>query len=213
MNVKVWQDKLLSKTRAQHSSSETENDPAQTQPSEQVAPLSSAERRRAAVRPYPRERYTGRGGPPNFPFGETPYQQAFQSFRMEEDLKDGQCLLYSRPIKHTNISAVEEFRRPDPPAGVFNALKRKLASTEPPADQFALPQIPTEWSPTNVPLLEKRLDLIEKAKRTEGLPDTDEAYFTPAAIAQMERDKARVQARNERRKARAEIVKGAEDAI
>lgn len=29
------------------------------------------------------------GGAPNFPFGETPYQQAYLSWRMTEDLKDG----------------------------------------------------------------------------------------------------------------------------
>lgn len=38
----------------------------------------------------PRERYTGRGGPPMFPFGETPYQQAFISWRMQQDLADGE---------------------------------------------------------------------------------------------------------------------------
>lgn len=54
-----------------------------------VSTLTAAQRRRDAIGPYPRERWTGRGGPPNFPFGETPYQQAYQSFRMEEDLKDG----------------------------------------------------------------------------------------------------------------------------
>jgi hypothetical protein len=36
-----------------------------------------------------REQHTGRGGPAMFPFGETPYQQAYLSWRMEEDLKDG----------------------------------------------------------------------------------------------------------------------------
>ena len=76
---------------------ETETDTTQTQPTEQIPPPTAAERRRVAIGPYPRERYTGRGGPPNFPFGETPYQQAFQSFRMEEDLKDGKCSLYHSP--------------------------------------------------------------------------------------------------------------------
>jgi hypothetical protein len=36
-----------------------------------------------------RERYTGRGGPTLFPFGETPYQQAYLSWRMEQELADG----------------------------------------------------------------------------------------------------------------------------
>lgn len=38
-----------------------------------------------------RERYTGYGGPAMFPFGETPYQQAYLSWRMEQDLADGWC--------------------------------------------------------------------------------------------------------------------------
>lgn len=105
------------------------------------------------------------------------------------------------------MSAVEEFRRPDPPTGVINTLKRKLASPEPPVDRFALPTVPAEWNPTSVSLPEKRLDIIEKAKKTEGLPDTDDAYFTPAEITQMERDKARVHASDERKRAKAEIVK------
>jgi hypothetical protein len=114
---------------------------------------------------------------------------------------------YTAAHECTNVSAVEEFRRPDPPTGVINTLKRKLASPEPPVDQFALPTIPAEWNPTSVSVPEKRLDIIEKAKKTEGLPDTDDAYFTPAEIIQMERDKARVHASNERKRAKAEIVK------
>jgi hypothetical protein len=102
---------------------------------------------------------------------------------------------------------VEEFRKPPPPTGIINTLKRKLASPEPPpADRFALPAIPIEWHPTSVSIQEKHLDIIEKAKQTEGLPDTDDAYFTPAQIAQMELDKAREHARNERKRAIAKIV-------
>ena len=49
-----------------------------------------AEMRTDLLQEGPRlERHTGRGQRPYFPFGETPYQQAYLSFRMEEDLKDG----------------------------------------------------------------------------------------------------------------------------
>ena len=40
-----------------------------------------------------RERYTGYGMPSMFPFGETPYQQAYQSWRIEQDLADGEYYL------------------------------------------------------------------------------------------------------------------------
>jgi hypothetical protein len=40
-----------------------------------------------------REQYTGYGMPAMFPFGETPYQQAYQSWRMEQDLADGERYL------------------------------------------------------------------------------------------------------------------------
>ena len=57
----------------------------------QPVPESTAEQRMAKMMgPPPRERYTGRRERPYFPFGETPYQQAFLSWRMEQDLKDGQ---------------------------------------------------------------------------------------------------------------------------
>lgn len=36
-----------------------------------------------------KERHTGRGQPPMYPFGETPYIQLWLSFRMEDDLKNG----------------------------------------------------------------------------------------------------------------------------
>jgi hypothetical protein len=60
------------------------------QPQTPEAPRSTAaQRRAAALGPWPREKHTGRGGPPNFPFGETPFQQAYQSFCITQDLADG----------------------------------------------------------------------------------------------------------------------------
>lgn len=43
----------------------------------------------------PKARHIG-GQPPNFPFGETPYQQAWLSYRMEQELKDGLFLLTTK---------------------------------------------------------------------------------------------------------------------
>ena len=76
-----------------------------------VPPHQVAQRARAAVRgdvradvrrdttahPQRRERHV-RGQTPHFPFGETPYQQAYLSWRMEQDLKDGK---YSLPTSFT----------------------------------------------------------------------------------------------------------------
>ncbi|RDW75881.1 hypothetical protein BP5796_06702 [Coleophoma crateriformis] len=38
----------------------------------------------------PREIHVGQGQPPHFPFGETPFQQAWQSFRMEWELRNSE---------------------------------------------------------------------------------------------------------------------------
>ena len=68
---------------------------------------------------------------------------------------------------------------------MFNALKRKLATPVPLVDPHTLPEIPAGWDPSSVSMAEKRYDVIEKAKKTAGFPTTDEAYYLPAAVAQM----------------------------
>jgi hypothetical protein len=103
---------------------------------------------------------------------------------------------------------VEEFRKPLPPSGLINTLKRKLAPPEPPpVGRFALPDIPTEWKPTNVSLAEKRYDVIEKAKKTPGFPNTDDAYYQPAELALQEHQRAINYTANERAEARRAIEK------
>ncbi|KAE8449437.1 hypothetical protein EG329_008045 [Mollisiaceae sp. DMI_Dod_QoI] len=105
-----------------------------------------------------------RGQQPNFPFGETPYQQAYQSFCMEYDLRD-----------------VPEFQpTPAPRSGLF----AKSPSPEP-IDRYALPEIPPGWEPDNISTSEKRAQLIEAAKRLSGFPDSNilELYHTPEEIA------------------------------
>lgn len=73
---------------------DTDISTTQIQTVQQAPTLIAAQKRRAAIGPYPRERYTGRGGPPNFPFGETPVQQSYKSFEIVRDLEGGQ---YSNP--------------------------------------------------------------------------------------------------------------------
>ena len=104
---------------------------------------------------------------------------------------------------------MEEFRRHSPPPGLINKLKRKLASPEPPVDRFTLPAVPAEWNPTSVSCEEKVEDIVEKAKRTKGLPDTDDAYYSPAVVAERERQRASEEASNRRKTAIMTIVEHA----
>lgn len=45
--------------------------------------------------PLPKVNRHIRGQQPSFPFGETPYQVAFQSFRVEQNLKDGKSITFT----------------------------------------------------------------------------------------------------------------------
>jgi len=76
-------------------------------------------------------------------------------------------------------------------------------------DRFSLPKIPSEWTPSNVSVAEKRTDLIEKAKRTEGFPNTDEDFYSTAEIEQMERYEARIDDFWEKERAKALIIQRA----
>jgi hypothetical protein len=51
-----------------------------------------ADRNHQFVSDPKRERWTGRGGQPYFPFGETPYQEKFQSWKIQQDLADGKFI-------------------------------------------------------------------------------------------------------------------------
>ena len=67
-------------------------------------PVSRAQMKRDAVGPWPREQYTGYGGPAHFPFGETPIQQALQSMQMEEDLKDSESSRVPPPLNESRLT-------------------------------------------------------------------------------------------------------------
>lgn len=55
-----------------------------------------------ATKPRKKEARHIRGRAPHFPFGETTYQQAYLSYRMEEDLKDGK--LFPASVEYMNLA-------------------------------------------------------------------------------------------------------------
>lgn len=88
--------------------------------------------------------------------------------------------------KHTNRSIVPEFQPVAPRAGLFG----RKPSPEP-KDPFALPEIPDDWEPDNISYAEKRAQLIEIAKRTDGFPDAsiEQNYHTPEEIEYMAKER------------------------
>lgn len=67
----------------------------QEKPVQTVSTVSQVQQTPAmnSLQPPPKVDRHIRGQQPSFPFGETPYQAAFQSFRIEQDLKDGKSSL------------------------------------------------------------------------------------------------------------------------
>jgi len=63
-------------------------DPPLINPPPSAPALTDAQIRADLLNETQQARHIG-GQPPNFPFGETPYQQAWLSYRMEQELKDG----------------------------------------------------------------------------------------------------------------------------
>ncbi|KAL2060649.1 hypothetical protein VTL71DRAFT_9290 [Oculimacula yallundae] len=123
-----------------------------------------------------------RGQRPYYPFGETPYQETYQSFVMEQELKD---VAEFQPPKPTGILA--DARRHL--KGIFGTESVPVEvepeeETPAPDDPYALPKIPARWKPDNISLEEKRLRLIEEAKATRGFPDPkiQEYYHTQEEI-------------------------------
>ncbi|KAJ8070333.1 hypothetical protein OCU04_000713 [Sclerotinia nivalis] len=96
------------------------------------------------------------GGLPNFPFGETPYQQAYLSWRMQEDLKD-----------------VPEFN-PPPKTGLSKYLP--TLPPPPPIDHYALPKIPPSFHTRSIPVELLRQRTITAAQALPGLPSLTEYY-------------------------------------
>ncbi|TGO18063.1 hypothetical protein BTUL_0012g00070 [Botrytis tulipae] len=129
------------------------------------------------------------GAPPNFPFGETPYQQAYQSWRITEDLKD-----------------VPEFN----PKPIPKSLLDKVLPTIPPSspiDRFALPRIPPSFRPRSMPVEILRQKTIAAAQSMAGLPSLTE-YYREDNEARAVRDYRQWQKENERIKMIEELAKG-----
>ncbi|KAF7928771.1 uncharacterized protein EAE98_005827 [Botrytis deweyae] len=128
------------------------------------------------------------GAPPNFPFGETPYQQAYQSWRITEDLKD-----------------VPEFN----PKPKSKSLLDKVLPAIPqsPIDRFALPRIPPSFRPRSIPVEILRQKTITAAQSTAGLPNLTE-YYREENEARAVRDWRQWQKENERIKMIEQLAKG-----
>ncbi|QSZ30852.1 hypothetical protein DSL72_000410 [Monilinia vaccinii-corymbosi] len=97
-------------------------------------------------------------GAPHFPFGETPYQQAYLSWRIQDDLKD-----------------VHEFNPPPPPRSALSKFF-PTPSPRPAVDHHELPSIPASFRPRSIPLETLRQRAITKAQATPGLPSRTEYY-------------------------------------
>jgi hypothetical protein len=80
---------------------------------------------------------------------------------------------------------------------------------QPHPNPFNLPEIPSEWIPTNVSVAQKRHDLVEKAKEIPGFPDTDDAFYSPAEIALKTRRQLAEEEKRERERAKTLIVERA----
>ncbi|THV52445.1 hypothetical protein BGAL_0079g00320 [Botrytis galanthina] len=129
------------------------------------------------------------GAPPNFPFGETPYQQAYQSWRITEDLKD-----------------VPEFNPKPKPKSLLDKVLPTIPLSSP-IDRFALPRIPPSFRPRSIPVEILRQKTIAAAQSTAGLPSLTE-YYREDNEARAIRDYRQWQRENERIKMIEELAKG-----
>ncbi|KAF4627606.1 hypothetical protein G7Y89_g10551 [Cudoniella acicularis] len=121
----------------------------------------------------PIELHRGMNQAPFFPFGETPYQEAFLNFRMQNDLKD-----------------VPEFQPRPQPRRFFS--RKPQQSQEDPVAPTGLPELPPGWKPTSITREEQRSRDIEIAKTLAGFPDPNvlENYHTQAEIEKIKRRQA-----------------------
>ncbi|KAF7958583.1 hypothetical protein EAE96_002123 [Botrytis aclada] len=129
------------------------------------------------------------GVPPNFPFGETPYQQAYQSWRITEDLKD-----------------VPEFNPKPKPKSLLDKVLPALPPPSP-IDRFALPRIPPSFRPRSIPVEILRQKTIAAAQSMAGLPNRTE-YYREENEARAIREHLQWQKENERIKMIEEMAKG-----
>ncbi|EHL01909.1 hypothetical protein M7I_2092 [Glarea lozoyensis 74030] len=111
----------------------------------------------------PGEIYRGGKMEPMFPFGETPYQENFLSWQMEQALKDG------------IITLIPRFQSPRPsrwtmPTFTLPRFKLVTLSPKPPPNPFDLPALPKSFDPVSQTEEEKRFEDIE-ARREEARKD------------------------------------------
>ncbi|KAI9650722.1 hypothetical protein NHQ30_000745 [Ciborinia camelliae] len=141
----------------------------QKKPKKEIVPRKTNEEKKLdMLRKSKKPKHIG-GAPPNFPFGETPYQQNYLSWRMQEDLKD---------IPEFNIA-------PKPRKGLSKFLP--APPPPPPVDYYALPSIPPSFRPRSIPLEVLRQRTIDAAQSMPGLP-SGTAYYRDDAEAKRIRD-------------------------
>ncbi|ESZ97265.1 hypothetical protein SBOR_2339 [Sclerotinia borealis F-4128] len=147
-----------------------------------IVPTKTLEQKKLEELRKPKEPKHIAGGLPNFPFGETPYQQAYLSWRIQEDLKD-----------------VPEFNPPPQPRTLLSKL---LPTPAPPPliDHYALPSIPSSITPRSIPLEILRQRAITAAQATPGLPNLTE-YYRDNYEARRVRDHRKWEKENEKIKA------------
>ncbi len=88
-----------------------------------------------------------------------------------------------------------EFQPPPPRRSLFNPFRRAAApptiahpeseeDSPIPNDLYPLPKIPPGWTPSNISMDEKRLQVIEIARNTDGFPNPAilEYYYTQDEI-------------------------------
>ncbi|KAE9366693.1 hypothetical protein N431DRAFT_77764 [Stipitochalara longipes BDJ] len=113
-----------------------------------------------------------KGREPYFSLGESAYERAFLSWRMEQELKE-----------------IPEFQRPKKRRSWWSFGKGNKDDDDQdlPKDRYPLPKIPAHWIPDSVSIAQKRAHVLELAKEDEAFPNPEilEYFHTPAEIQQI----------------------------
>ncbi|RDL31180.1 uncharacterized protein BP5553_09969 [Venustampulla echinocandica] len=114
----------------------------------------------------PVEIYRGAKQRPHFPFGETPYQQAYLDFTMRRDLQDGKYCL-SRYVNVLTTLPVPEFQPRIQRRGLLDKIlgpERARSITL----AYALPKLPENWKFVGASLPEPSHLMIEISESLTG---------------------------------------------
>lgn len=156
----------------------------QEEPEPVVEPVSNIA---ATVDPGKQKARHIKGREPFFSLGESAYEKAFLSWRMDQELKDGMFTLIPKRAT-TNKHTVPEFQVKKPSAW-FSKFRHQKEDDgyDDTTDLYPLPNIPPSWVPDNVSIADKRAQVLELAKKTPAFPDPNilEYYHTHEEIEQI----------------------------